>query len=709
MKKSLTFTVGILISFFCLPLLSSIEDYFPQKNLHSPSNYGETGLMEMPNARFMEEASLRFNFSASFPNEYTGLTATPFSWFEASYRYAEIKNKLYGPFAYSGNQSWKDKGFDVKIKLFNEKYYLPSVAVGLRDIAGNGNFSSEYIVATKSFKNLDVTTGLGFGILGSNNSIRNPFTKFDDGFKSRAANSGEGGDFRISNWFSGPAAIFGGLEYSLRKYGIKFIAEYDTSNPDISAFNPMPVRSRVNLGLNYSFSDSFQIRAAYERGTTFRIGFALKGNFYKDTLPKPGPKNLATLNTVQKKNIINNPGIFYRSVNKSLRDEMIYIQGATLEDEVVSVAVASTKYSSIPRIAGRSAAIVSALAPDDINSVNIHVMNGDFEVSTFQINREKFDAAKKLKGSPAEIFKRSSFSSDSNEPLIQDSDFKLTYNFPEYSWSMAPALRHQIGGPEGFYLGQLFWKTDTSIKFRRNLTLYTSFGINLYDTFNNFNNSSQSEIPHVRSDIQDYLKEGKNNLQRMQLQYMFSPFKDIYVRGDFGLMEEMFGGIGGEVLYRPFSKSYSLGFSLHKVKQRGFKQRFSFRDYETTTGHASVYYDLPYGISSNLSVGKYLAGDKGATLDVSKRFQTGFTLGIFLTKTNLSAEEFGEGSFDKGFYLSVPTSLFYSDFRTGNISFGLQPLTKDGGSRLIQHNLLYGILGDSNKRSILRDWKDLLE
>jgi hypothetical protein len=104
-----------------------------------------------------------------------------------------------------------------------------------------------------------------------------------------------------------------------------------------------------------------------------------------------------------------------------------------------------------------------------------------------------------------------------------------------------------------------------------------------------------------------------------------------------------------------------------------------------------------------------LAGDKGATLDLSRRFSTGFTLGVFVTKTNLSAEQFGEGSFDKGFYLSVPTSLFYSDFRNGNISFGMQPLTKDGGSRLVQHNQLFGILGDSNKRSIFRDWNDLLE
>ena len=110
-----------------------------------------------------------------------------------------------------------------------------------------------------------------------------------------------------------------------------------------------------------------------------------------------------------------------------------------------------------------------------------------------------------------------------------------------------------------------------------------------------------------------------------------------------------------------------------------------------------------------LLIGKYLAGDKGATLDLSKRFQSGFTLGIFATKTNLSSEEFGEGSFDKGFYISIPTQLFYSDYRTGVISFGLHPLTKDGGAILNKYNSLIGILGDSNSSSLERDWDNILK
>jgi len=204
------------------------------------------------------------------------------------------------------------------------------------------------------------------------------------------------------------------------------------------------------------------------------------------------------------------------------------------------------------------------------------------------------------------------------------------------------------------------------------------------------------------------LKEGKNNIQRMKLEYMFSPYKDVFVRADLGILEEMFAGVGGEVLYRPYNRRSAIGFTFHRVKQRGFNQLFSLRDYETNTGHLGFYTDIKE-VYAQLLLGKYLAGDTGATLDLSRRFKTGFTLGIFATKTNVSKEVFGEGSFDKGFYFSIPTYLFYPNFRTGNISFGLHPLTKDGGAILNQHNSLFGILGDSNRFSVERDWNNLLD
>ena len=86
MVKSKKFLIGLSISFINA-LHGSIDDYYPYKMESTASNYGNTGLLETPNARFLPEASLRFNFSSSYPHEYTTLTASPFSWLESTYRY----------------------------------------------------------------------------------------------------------------------------------------------------------------------------------------------------------------------------------------------------------------------------------------------------------------------------------------------------------------------------------------------------------------------------------------------------------------------------------------------------------------------------------------------------------------------------------------------------------------------------------------------
>ena len=100
-------------------------------------------------------------------------------------------------------------------------------------------------------------------------------------------------------------------------------------------------------------------------------------------------------------------------------------------------------------------------------------------------------------------------------------------------------------------------------------------------------------MPHVRSDIQSYLEEGKNNLARLKMDYIWSPAKNWFARIDVGLIEEMFGGIGGEILYRPFNARYGLGIVAHRVKQRDYDQRFTFRDYKVNTGHLEFFYDFP--------------------------------------------------------------------------------------------------------------------
>ena len=61
------------------------------------------------------------------------------------------------------------------------------------------------------------------------------------------------------------------------------------------------------------------------------------------------------------------------------------------------------------------------------------------------------------------------------------------------------------------------------------------------------------------------------------------------------------------------------------------------------------------------------------------------------------------------YYFAIPTDLFYSSYEPGFISFGLHPLTKDGGAILHHQNNLYALFGDTTKSSLLRDWRDILD
>ena len=103
----------------------------------------------MPNARFMDEGSMKIGFSSSYPNEYTYISATPFSWLEAVINIQNKRILNMDLLLIVAINTLKDKGFDVKIRLLKESYYIPEVAIGWNDLAGTGRFSAEYIAATK--------------------------------------------------------------------------------------------------------------------------------------------------------------------------------------------------------------------------------------------------------------------------------------------------------------------------------------------------------------------------------------------------------------------------------------------------------------------------------------------------------------------------------------------------------------------------------
>ena len=154
-----------------------------------------------------------------------------------------------------------------------------------------------------------------------------------------------------------------------------------------------------------------------------------------------------------------------------------------------------------------------------------------------------------------------------------------------------------------------------------------------------------------------------------------------------GILEDMFSGIGMEYLYFRQDTNYSFGFELFNVKKRDYEWGFGHLDYENTIASANFYYrnygSIPFDMK--ITAGEYLAGDVGSTIEFSRSFSNGVNFGVFATFTDVSTEQFGEGSFDKGIFFNIP---IYGNF----INYKWRPLTKDPGARLVRRNSLHNLL-----------------
>ena len=107
----------------------------------------------------------------------------------------------------------------------------------------------------------------------------------------------------------------------------------------------------------------------------------------------------------------------------------------------------------------------------------------------------------------------------------------------------------------------------------------------------------------------------------------------------------MFAGLSGEILWKPADENWGLGVEINHVAQRDFDQSFGLRDYRTTTGHVSAYFDFQEGYSAQIDVGQYLAKDKGGKFTFAREFGNGWRVGGYFTLTDVPFEDFGEGSF----------------------------------------------------------------
>ncbi|NIL16342.1 YjbH domain-containing protein [Pseudomonas sp. AN3A02] len=648
---------------------------------YTQNDFGGVGLLQTPTARMAPVGELSANANRTDPYSRYSFSLQPFDWLEGSFRYTAISNRKYGAEALSGSQSFKDKAIDFKARLWEESRWAPQLAFGARDIGGTGLFSSEYFVANKRYGNLDFSLGIAWGYLGNRGDFGNPLSVFGSKFNDRPKSTAvvaRAGDVNSNAYFRGRPSLFGGIAYQTPWEPLSLKLEYEGNDYKHEPLdNPIKQDSPVNIGVVYKLADSVDLSAAWERGNTAMFGITLHTNFVSRKAPvktyDPPAEPLPTRMPTTPADQVNWANVSDRlQQNAGYKVERIAQRGSEL-----MVYGEQQRYFYSAKAVGRASRILDNSVNQDIDWFTLVNKRYDMPIEETSVPRDTFRAVVN-NDQPLKDLHRTT---EVNPAIAHRETTLYTGQRQPFSYGLGLGYKQNIGGPDGL-LYQFTADADAEYRFTRNTWWSGLLSANLLNNYDKFSYDAPSGLPRVRTDLRQYMTTSDVTMPTFQFNHAARLDRDLYGMVYGGYLESMYAGVGGEMLFRPAGKHWSVGADLNFVRQRDFNQGFGLRDYQTITGHVTSYTQLPYDTLAAVSVGRYLARDWGTTVDISRQFKNGVKFGGWVTLTTASKEEYGEGSFDKGIYISVPFDelMSTSTMRRANVVWA--PLTRDGGARL---------------------------
>lgn len=673
----------------------------------SLTTYGTPGLIEMPTAEVMNDGELAVTASAFGPNfRYTAaFQVLPRVY--GSFRYSKISN--IGPSTARLGGDTFDRSFDIHFQMLDETKYRPAVAVGLRDFLGTGILSSEYVVATKSFgSNIEVTGGMGWGRLAGRGSFSNPLSIFSDKFDTRNKGSNTGGQLETGNWFRGEAALFGGVKWKINDKAT-FFAEY---SPDLytreSVNTGIDIASPLNFGLEYRFKNGVNLKGFVVGGKEVGAQLSYVINPAKRRVPgglENAPRSVGQRNRLAIADWNNSEkgggkDAVQRVLKSRLAADGLALQGFTMSGTQATVRVENDRWDVEAQAAGRAARVMAETLPPEIEELTVVFQSNGMPISRIITQRSDLEELQFDYDGSWRTLARADIEDAHDESRLGE----LEDAFPVFETSFGPYIATSFFDPDSPLRADLGVQLKLAYRPTAGLTFAGQFRYPLVGNIADSDRVSNSLIEPVRTNAVRYAQQSDLEINNLTAEYMFRPGKDLFGRVSAGYLESMFGGVSAELLWYPTSSRLALGAEINYVKQRDFDMLFGFQSYDVVTGHASAYYDFGNGFFGQLDVGRYLAGDYGATVSIDREFNNGFKIGGYFTLTDVPFDTFGEGSFDKGLRVEIPLSWLTGKPSRTTVSQKIQPITRDGGARLIVENRLYGVVRDYRGKELSDGW-----
>lgn len=670
--------------------------------------YGTPGIIDLPSAVAPKDGEVAATLSLFGENQRGTLTF-------------QILPRLSGSFRYSFIDDY-DRSFDLQYQLADEGNIRPAIAIGLRDFIGTGRFSSEYIVATKTIgSDVRVSGGLGWGRLGGVGGFTNPFGAIDSRFETRPDDSIDtGGTVLSSQFFRGDAALFGGVEWRVNDEWT-LLAEYSSDPYDREIERTDFERnSPLNFGINWEPKEGRQWGLYYLYGSEIGIS----GTFILDPNSRAAPSGLdsapipvavrgenllaaASWDTVEQENAS------FNALGEALATDGFRLLGAEVVGTRLRVRYENTTYRAEAQGIGRVSRILTQVAPGNVDTFVLEPSQRGIALSAVTIQRRDLEVLENTAGSSAESYARATFS-DAAGPAPA-----FEYENPDsaFKWGLYPYLEITAFDGDEPIRGDIGVEASFQYEIRPNFLLAGAYRERVFGNRDEVGSISVSTLPDVRRTTLRYGADG-GGIENLFLAWYGRPGHNLYSRVSAGYLERHFGGVSSELLWKPVDSRLALGAEVNYTLLRDYDLGFGFRptctdlectvfaedDYDVVTGHVSGYYDFENGFQAQVDVGRYLAGDWGASFSLDREFDNGWKVGAYFTITDVDFEDFGEGSFDKGIRVEIPLDWSIGTPTRDVSSVDLSSLERDGGARLRVDGRLYEVVGQGHETQLADNW-----
>jgi hypothetical protein len=383
-----------------------------------------------------------------------------------------------------------------------------------------------------------------------------------------------------------------------------------------------------------------------------------------------------------------------------LANEGIDLEGFTVEGNQATIRIQNNRWDIEAQAIGRAARVMANVLPAQIETFTIIPQH--FGVPTSSVTMMRSDLRELQHHYDGSWLSLARTQIDDAFPASREGEIDGLY--PKFQFGFGPYAAFSYFDPDAPVRVDAGAELTLGYTPLPGLSVNGTFRYPLVNTIEDATRRSDSVIQRVRSDAVLYSIRSDLQINNLYAQYLFRPGPDLFGRVSAGYLENMYAGVSGELLWYPGESPLALGLEVNYAKQRDFDMLYGVQDYDVITGHASAYYDFGNGFHGQLDVGRYLAGDWGATVSLDREFNNGFRLGAYFTLTDVPFDDFGEGSFDKGIRVTIPLSWASGQPSRRSFTQTIQPVLRDGGARLFVPNRLYETTRDYRARNLSEGW-----